>query len=225
MTSVDPKITKALAHFENLSTVASTLNAASDELTKVVAALDEALKKLNIGLTVWMSFRYRGDPDSTGEYDTDQIGYAKVQSSWGLALRRIWGNESFDAHNEDGPWHFSDAPREMRIAAVDRIPEFIEALSKEASDTTRRVQEKTKQVRELAVAIGQMASPSKPAKGLGGLKTLQENLAKPTMKLSDLGTKSDQVLRALQTANAPVSPAKPVAKLSDLNPKGNQGGK
>jgi hypothetical protein len=185
MTSVDPKIAKALTHFENLSTVASTLNAASDELTKVVAALDEALKKLNIGLTVWLSFRFRGDPDSPGEYDTDQIGYAKVQSTWGLALRRIWGNESFDAHQEDGPWHFSDAPRELRIAAVDQIPEFIEALSKEASDTTKRVQEKTKQVRELAVAIGQVASPPKPAKALGELKTLQDNLAKPARSVGE----------------------------------------
>jgi hypothetical protein len=186
MTSVDPKIAKALTHFETLSTVATSLNTASDELTKVVSILDEALRKLNIGLTVWVSFRYRGDPDSPNEYDTDQIGYSKAQGTWGLALRRIWGDEARDVYNEDGPWHFSDAPRELRIAAVDQIPGIIEALAKEASDTTKRVQEKTKQVRELAAAIGQMASPAKPVKGLGDLKTLQENLVKPKVTVGDV---------------------------------------
>jgi peptidoglycan hydrolase CwlO-like protein len=41
----------------------------------------------------------------------------------------------------------------MRVHGVDRIPELIEALSKEASDTARKINEKTREIGELASAI------------------------------------------------------------------------
>jgi methyl-accepting chemotaxis protein len=178
MTSGDPKIAKALTHFETLSSLASSLNTASDELTKVVNNLDEALKKLNIGLTVWVPFHFREDPHSPECYDRDEIGYTKVQGTWGLALHRIWGDQVRDDHYEDGPWLFKDAPRELRIACLDEIAGVIEELAKSATDTTKRVQEKTIQVRELAAAIGQLANAHKAADGTRDLRPI---------KLSDLG--------------------------------------
>jgi prefoldin subunit 5 len=161
MTSSDSKVAKIQTHFQALSEVASSLNIASDELTKTVTILDEALKKLNLGLTVWVSFRRRGDDDEPHLYDDDQIGYCKINGVWGIALRRIWGDESWDRHSEDGPWLFNDASREMRLHSVDSIPNVIEALAKEAFDTTKRIQEKTKEVGELAGAIGQVANAEK----------------------------------------------------------------
>jgi hypothetical protein len=74
-----------------VTTAAFLLNPASDELTKAVGILEEALKKLNVGLTVWVPFRFREGDDSTAEYDQDEIGYVKIHSVWGLALRPIWG--------------------------------------------------------------------------------------------------------------------------------------
>jgi hypothetical protein len=187
MTSGDPKIANALTNFETLSTVASSLNTASDELTKVVAVLDEALKKLNIGLTVWVPFRFREDPDSPECYDRDEIGYTKVQGTWGLALHRIWGDHVRDDHYEDGPWPFKDAPRELRIECLDEIAGVIEELAKSAIVTTKKVQDKTKQVRELAAAIGQVANANTPA----SLRAYQGALAAAgkqgvTGKLSDM---------------------------------------
>jgi len=161
MTSGDPKVGKVLTNFEALSIVASSLNTASDELTHVVGILDEALRKLNIGLNVWVPFRFRVDDESPTQYDQDEIGYAKVESIWGVALRRIYGDEAREEHREFGPWLFNDAPRELRLLAVDRIPALIEALSKEAITTTKRVQEKVKQVRELADGIEKIAKEPK----------------------------------------------------------------
>ena len=154
MGSNDPKISQIQTNFQTLSTVASSLNVASDELTKVVRKLDEALKKLNVGLTVWIVFEDRSDEQYADQYDCDQIGYCKVNGKWGISLRRIWGHEFYDAtRNEEGPWLFTDAPREMRLRSVDKIPVLIEALSKEASNTTKKIQEKTKEVGELASVI------------------------------------------------------------------------
>ena len=156
MSSIDSK--KIQTHFQTLSTVASSLNAASDELTKVVGKLDEALKRLNVGLTSWVTFVDRRVHDPV-EYDCDQIGYCKVNGKWGISLRTVWGEINSDSdHNEDGPWLFNDAPREMRLRSVDKISELIESLSKKAAETTKKIQEKTKEVGELADAIEQLAS-------------------------------------------------------------------
>ncbi len=162
MGSTDPKISQIQTNFQTLSSVASSLNVASDELTKVVRKLDEALKKLNVGLTVWVVFEDRSDEQYPDQYDCDQIGYCKVNGKWGISLRRIWGHEFYDAtRNEEGPWLFTDAPREMRLRSVDKIPVLIEALSKEASNTTKKIQEKTKEVSELAAAIESAADEAK----------------------------------------------------------------
>jgi len=156
MTSSDSKFEKVQTHSQTLASVATSLNAASDELTKVVALLDEPLKKLNLGLTVWVTFRSRAVEE--WEYDDDQIGYAKVNGKWGIALQRIWGDNRAAHYDGEGPWLFNDAPRDMRVAGVDQIPEVIEALGKEAFETTKKVQEKTEEIRSLASVIEKMAS-------------------------------------------------------------------
>jgi hypothetical protein len=172
MTTTDSKIAKLQTDFQALSEIASELNVASDSLTKTVGVLDEALKKLNVGLTVWVSFVDRGDDDNPHLYNLDQIGYCKVDGKWGLSIRRIWGDQLTDDKNEDGPWLFNDASREMRLRSVDKIPEVITKLAKEAFDTTKRIQEKTKEVLDLAKAITQVAKAEK-----GKPPTFEEQIA------------------------------------------------
>lgn len=194
MASSDSKIEKIQKHFQALTSVASSLNAASDELREVVATLDEALKNLNVGLTVWVTFRTRSD-DNPSNYDEDQIGYCKVNGAWGLALRHIWGSPDWDDHNSEGPWSFNDAARELRLHGVDKIPEVIEALNKEATETTKKIEAKTQEVRKLAGAIEQIASTTKtdvkpplrptPDDEARYLKTLAD-LSKPAGTLADM---------------------------------------
>lgn len=166
MTSSDSKIEKIQTYFKVLSSVAPTLNTASDELTKAVSVLDENLKKLNVGLTAWVTFRSRVAHPSMRdeEYDDDQIGYGKVDGKWGIALRRIWGNYAMEEFGAEGPWLFNDAPREMRLLGVDKIPELIEALGKEASETTKKVRDTTKQVNDLAAAVAEITNGPQAAR-------------------------------------------------------------
>jgi hypothetical protein len=137
--------------FRSLSTTAASLNKTSDELTEVVGILDEALKNLNIGLTVWESFAFGAEEPP--DYSADQIGYAKVNGRWGIALRSIWGNESYDDHHSDGPWLFGEAPRELRIQAVDHLPKVIQKLAKEAAETVKKLNAKAKDVRGLIAVV------------------------------------------------------------------------
>jgi hypothetical protein len=155
MSLTDSKIAKIQTHFQSLSSAATSLNAASDELSKIVSVLDEALRKLNIGLNVWVTVSRWIDELRHG---ADQIGYCKVNGKWGIALCRSWGDDSVDEDTVEGLWLFNDAPRELRLAGVDKLPEMIEALSKEAFETTKKVQEKTKEVRELTSVIEKIAN-------------------------------------------------------------------
>jgi hypothetical protein len=174
------KIETIQTHFQTLSSAATSLNTASDELTKTVGVLDDALRKLNIGLTTWVTISTWSEEERAGE---DQIGYCKVDGKWGIALRYIWGLHALSLDTVDGLWLFNDAPRDLRLAGVDKIPELIEALGKEASETTKRVQEKTKQVRELAAVIDKIAVEPKP-------QTLSERITagQKSLKGSDKGS-------------------------------------
>jgi uncharacterized protein YecA (UPF0149 family) len=151
MASSDSKIENVQIQFKTLATVASSLNTASNEFAKSVAVLDESLKPLNIGLSVWVPFAF-ADVDPP-DYDQDEIGYTKVGGTWGLAIRSVRGREGEDFEQVGGLWLFNDAGREMRLHSVEKIPDVIKALADKASETTKRIQQKTKEVRALAEAI------------------------------------------------------------------------
>lgn len=191
MVSNDSKIAKIQTHFQALSSAATSLNAASDELTKVVGVLDEALKKLNVGLAVWVTINRWSEEYRHGE---DQIGYCKVNGKWGIALSTSWNDDSGGEDTVDGLWLFNDAPREMRLAGIDKIPELIEALGKEAFDTAKRIQQKTEEVRELAGAIDLLTNDPK-AKSL----TLAERIAAGHKSLAGMGKLSDLAMTATPT--------------------------
>lgn len=112
-----------------------------------------------LGMSVWVSFRQRDVQERDLDYDEDQVGYAKLHGEWGLALRRIRGNTLAEQDTVDGPWRFNSAPRELRLAGVEKIPELVEVLGKEAFKITNKIQEKTALLHGLTAAI---VEPSEP---------------------------------------------------------------
>ncbi|MBL0161605.1 MAG: hypothetical protein IPP47_31755 [Bryobacterales bacterium] len=48
---------------------------------------------------------------------------------------------------------FNDAPRRLRLAAVDYIPELLEALVEAAAKATERISRKTAEVQQLVAAV------------------------------------------------------------------------
>ena len=158
-------ISRAQLSYQKLATAAVALNTASDQLGKVIVELDAALKALNLGISSWISFNEWTD-ESGFNYSCDQIGYSKVDGKWGIALRSLSGNYNFpEDATVDGPWLFNDAPRALRLAAIDKIPAFLEKLVKDAVATTKKINEKLQQSRELAKAITVLASAKdKPPK-------------------------------------------------------------
>jgi hypothetical protein len=142
--------------FKDLAASAAQLNAASDELAKAIAPIDSALKKLNVGVTFW--HQYVGSNDQNGNYWGRRIGYAKVSGRWGLALSVVSGNVAYGPDEDEEEWLFNDAPRSMRLEALDHIPAFLENLVKHVTTAAAELRTKTEQARELGAMISAVAA-------------------------------------------------------------------
>jgi X-X-X-Leu-X-X-Gly heptad repeat protein len=140
------------ASLVKLTDSAARLNSGSDELATAIRPIDAALKKLNLGVSAWYAYRGSEAPDSDGNYYYRRIGYAKVGGKWGLAISTDSGNVYDESDNYEA-WLFNDAPRLMRLEAVDYIPDLLEQLVKESNKVAEDLQKKAGYARELAETI------------------------------------------------------------------------
>jgi hypothetical protein len=138
--------------FKALAASSQVLNAASDELTKPIAEINGILQHLNLGLTVWE--RIHGeDNDGQGNYWSRDVGYTQIHRRWGIAIRTVEGSHHRPGEDDSQEWLFDEAPRSLRIDAVDKIPELLDKLIKASEKTARKLQAKAGEARELATAL------------------------------------------------------------------------
>jgi hypothetical protein len=138
--------------------VAADLNKASDELGRVISAIDAVLQGLNLGVATWVTII--SDEDEYGNYSNWAVGYSKVGSRWGIALRTCAGTNNPEDEVSD-IWLFNDAPRWLRVEGIAKIPDLLEALVKSAEETTKKIRKKTAEARQLAAVIAQATQPAK----------------------------------------------------------------
>jgi hypothetical protein len=159
-----PLLERVASYYSQLSTVAADLNAVSDELGKSVSEIDFALKKLNLGITTWVPIHGDEGNGHDGDYSfwSRDIGYAKVGGKWGISLRKVDGDylEPDEATIEE--WPFNEAPRSLRLEAIDKIPELLETLSKDAVKTTKDIRARLSEAQAVAEAVkGAANSPAR----------------------------------------------------------------
>jgi hypothetical protein len=156
-----PPAERVQAAYKQLSLTATTLNSASDDLGAAMSVLDAALQRLNLGITAWVALS--GNEDHDGEWWSREIGYTKVGDKWGIALKTASGNYGCPDQDSVEKWLFNDAPRWMRIEATGKIPDLLEALIRQAEDTTKKIQDRTADVLELAAAMSKVLEEAQPA--------------------------------------------------------------
>jgi len=144
--------------FFELKAAAKELNEFSDQLGKPVTALDALLKPLNLGISAWYRLARHDDDRGSGQYWVRDLGYAKVDGKWGIALREGRGFPSGEEEYET--WLFNDAPRRLRVEAVDHLPELIQELTKAAKDTSRKVRGKIDAAQKVVAAVAGPAAAS-----------------------------------------------------------------
>ena len=140
--------------FQKLQSSASILNAVSDELGKAIAQIDDGLRKLNLGITTWVQLR-GGDGRHYGRDDFwhEDVGYSKINGKWGISLRKLSGDYTDPDSEYQESWLFADAPRELRIQAIDQLPALFQKLSAEANKVTMEVKAKLPNVAAFASVV------------------------------------------------------------------------
>jgi hypothetical protein len=126
-----------------------------------MSLLDAALKKLHLGVSTWVTLA--SNEDQTGCWWTRDVGYAKVGDKWGIALRKAAGDGGNPDYDTEEKWLFNDGPRWMRAEGSKKVPELLEALLKEAQNTTKLFKDRSTLVYELATAVDKVASEAQPA--------------------------------------------------------------
>jgi hypothetical protein len=158
-----PSKDRIATSFKQLATVSTDLNSAANELNKAIANLDEALRTLNLGVSAWHQVAGDEDPQD-GSYWSRDIGYARVRNKWCIAIRRTWGNYSYEDHNDE-EWPFAEAPRWMCIESVGKLPELFEDLIKRTEEATEKIRARTSEAKEFLAAVRAVASEISPKAG------------------------------------------------------------
>jgi hypothetical protein len=155
----DARSAKLKNSFLSLSKASRELNDASDTFGVAVSSLEDAINELNPGVSAWVTIsRATSNEDRPWESSEERLGYDKVNGRWGLALCTVEIDNSGE-HSETvaSSWLFKDGPRNLRLRAIDHVPELVEALSREVSQAAKRVSEQADYALTLAESIAAIA--------------------------------------------------------------------
>lgn len=151
-------MTKAEAALKQLASVSQTLNQASDELSQHLTEVESALNAYKLGVSAWVELRKETEPyepDNDGRrYEltyVELLGYGKYKSKWGL-LVAAYCEETFEGEY-DQEYFLREAPRETRLAAVEKLPDLIARIAEEAAKVKEEATEKAVQAKQIAAAL------------------------------------------------------------------------
>lgn len=131
---------------ERLLLESQDINQVSDKLNDQIRALEEGLKSYNLGIAAFTPL--------SGDFE---LGYGRLANKWGIIIveRRTLGGVA------EREWYFQDAPRSLRIEAIDHLPQLIEALIREAKAMTLRIVEATQVAWTVANAMREASEASR----------------------------------------------------------------
>lgn len=142
------------ASLDVLTETSKKINTATKRLTAAVEQFNEALKRLNLGVPVWIEVCGRSPDDHIVE--TQELGYAKVKGKWGVCIR--FTVEGLGPDPEEKEWHFEDAPREMRVNASGSFNKLLIALNEVSLKTAQIMEKHATDVEEMSFSIVEAAN-------------------------------------------------------------------
>jgi hypothetical protein len=142
------------ASFKKLSSTAAKLNAISDSLSSQIEQIDTSLKRLNLGVIAWV--KIQADCDEDGNWFKEELGYTKVGNRWCVAIKTASGMQGDPNGPDTSFWAFADAPRQLRIRAIEHIPALIENLCTEADSMIKQLEPKVQEVAQLTMALNSL---------------------------------------------------------------------
>ena len=141
----------AMPPIEDLSDLASKVNAASDKAHQLLKSAEERLREMNLGVEAFapriLARRTNHDYDERGYEEEDDLGWVKYVGEWQLVIRR----QIYRTIEED-PELMSEkfipvleASRELRIAALESLEPLV-AQMKEEGERILKIVEKASSI-------------------------------------------------------------------------------
>ena len=152
-----------------LGQAAKRLNDGSEELNALIARIDALLGRLMIG----MDYLHPRPLSESVSYDRDgkriiemaYVAYCRVAKGYTLAIKTVKVHESKRALANETPGDFMpllQAPRRLRYAAVDVLPELVAGLSAQVEEVAEAMVRRCAVASSLARRLEEMAGPAPP---------------------------------------------------------------
>lgn len=139
------------ALLKRLSSASQTLSQASNKLTEQIKEIETSLASYNLGVVAWVELRRTPEVIDEKTQPVDHIewlGYSKENGKWGL-----YASSEVAELQHSECWLLRDAPRELRVLAVDAIPQLLEKMVLEAKQLTTEVMSKTDRAKSIAHSL------------------------------------------------------------------------
>jgi len=134
----------------SLTAVSQTLNKSSDLLNESITEVENALKKFNLGIEARVGIYSQLLDDRTGVSHVIELKYGRHQGKWGLLA------VDYIDEDPDSTWDerfLREAPREVRLAAIGKLPDLIRVLIQESEKSAREAMAKAEAAREIAAGL------------------------------------------------------------------------
>ncbi|RMG98896.1 MAG: hypothetical protein D6705_04675 [Deltaproteobacteria bacterium] len=165
-----------------LGTAARKLNDGSDRLNRLIAEIDKLLGRLMIGLDYVhpRPIHEQVTVDKTGHRVTELafVGYLKVQGSYHLAIKTVKVLEAKHQLATEQPGRITpllSAPRRIRHAAVDVLPDLVSGLAEQVDDVVGAMERRCATAEALLEHLQDVAQsgvrPIEPLPGAGKSRT------------------------------------------------------
>ena len=134
--------------FSSLETQANQLNLVAESANQALETTENRLVKLNVGIELWHS-QPIDLSGSTNLNDTSTeiltlFGFAKIGGKWCLAMKKVRQESGFyegdigcpytNKYIEMAPVTLLSQSRNLRLNALNMLPEFLESLSENLND-------------------------------------------------------------------------------------------
>ena len=140
---------KAEVSLSHLFSSAKLLNDVSDKISAQIKDIETALAARGVGVTAWISLKSWDEEvgDHTLNY-TASLGYAKHNGRWGL-LHEVYCDQFGEATTS----FLRDVAREVRIDALEKLPDLFDRLAEETQKLTETAHRNLSVAREITAAL------------------------------------------------------------------------
>lgn len=142
----------AVASVSKLASVSQSINHASNQLSAQLTEIEKALNSYGLGVSAWVNLSIAEDSDTP---QVHQLGYSKHDGKWCLLLANYRAQEP-EKTRQQKP--LLESPREIRLLAVQTMPELVNKLVDAAEKCAQKTAERAVAARAIAASLNPINS-------------------------------------------------------------------